>query len=90
MGLALRGTSPMVPMDLAMIYALVSNIACVLHSFSYLGKSCEEPCQSLRAAILLHADPCADGIMNYNETDVDCGGPLCLPCDRGQVGVHVL
>ena len=34
----------------------------------------------------LHADPCADGIMNYNETDVDCGGPLCLPCDQGQVG----
>lgn len=26
---------------------------------------------------------CTDGIMNGNETDVDCGGPDCVPC--GQV-----
>lgn len=26
---------------------------------------------------------CTDGIMNGNETDIDCGGPDCVPC--GQV-----
>lgn len=30
-------------------------------------------------------DPCVDGIMNYNETDIDCGGPLCPPCSVDQV-----
>lgn len=38
--------------------------------------------------ILLHfysIDPCIDGILNYEETDVDCGGPLCPTCDVGNV-----
>ncbi|MEM7157417.1 MAG: hypothetical protein AAF799_31515 [Myxococcota bacterium] len=31
-------------------------------------------------------DPtCNDGLMNGNETDVDCGGPDCLPCDGGEM-----
>ena len=30
-------------------------------------------------------DPCSDGILNYNETDVDCGGPYCVPCFGLQV-----
>ena len=34
------------------------------------------------------SDPCVDGIMNYNETDVDCGGPLCDPCSVNQVITH--
>ena len=33
----------------------------------------------------LHADPCIDGIMNYDETDIDCGGPLCPSCELGDV-----
>jgi len=24
---------------------------------------------------------CTDGAMNFDETDVDCGGPECLPCE---------
>ncbi|MDI3473922.1 MAG: hypothetical protein PWR30_245 [Candidatus Woesearchaeota archaeon] len=27
---------------------------------------------------------CSDGIKNNEETDVDCGGPVCLPCDVGK------
>jgi len=26
--------------------------------------------------------------MNYNETDVDCGGSLCPPCELGDVSTH--
>ena len=33
----------------------------------------------------LHVDPCIDGIMNYDETDIDCGGPLCPSCELGDV-----
>lgn len=25
-------------------------------------------------------------MMNHNETDIDCGGPLCPPCNLSQVG----
>lgn len=32
-----------------------------------------------------YVDPCIDGIMNYDETDVDCGGTLCPPCTVNQV-----
>lgn len=32
-----------------------------------------------------HIDPCIDGIMNYDETDIDCGGPLCPSCELGEV-----
>ena len=28
--------------------------------------------------------------MNYNETDVDCGGSLCPSCELGDVSRHVL
>ncbi len=27
---------------------------------------------------------CEDGLQNGLETDIDCGGPLCLPCANGQ------
>jgi hypothetical protein len=27
---------------------------------------------------------CIDGILDGSETDVDCGGPTCLPCDDGK------
>ena len=30
------------------------------------------------------ASSCTDGSMNGDETDVDCGGSACDPCDRGQ------
>lgn len=30
------------------------------------------------------ADPCADGVQNNRETDVDCGGGECAPCAEGQ------
>jgi hypothetical protein len=26
---------------------------------------------------------CSDGVQNFGETDVDCGGPECGPCDDG-------
>jgi hypothetical protein len=29
---------------------------------------------------------CSDGIMNGNETGVDCGGPDCAPCGGGMTG----
>ena len=32
-----------------------------------------------------YIDPCIDGIMNYKETDIDCGGSLCPPCSANQV-----
>lgn len=28
-------------------------------------------------------DPCADGKHSAGETDVDCGGPICGPCNEG-------
>jgi hypothetical protein len=28
---------------------------------------------------------CTDGIQNGTETDIDCGGPACQPCDAGLV-----
>ena len=34
-----------------------------------------------------HTDPCIDGIMNYDETDIDCGGPLCPSCELGEVSL---
>ena len=30
-------------------------------------------------------DPCIDGVMNFDETDVDCGGALCPSCQLGDV-----
>jgi len=27
---------------------------------------------------------CADGVKNGNETDIDCGGAQCVPCDDGE------
>lgn len=29
-------------------------------------------------------EACKDGVRNYRETDVDCGGPICERCDLGQ------
>jgi hypothetical protein len=29
-------------------------------------------------------DECADGTQNGAETDIDCGGPVCAPCNDGQ------
>ena len=30
-------------------------------------------------------DHCADGVLDGNETDVDCGGPDCAPCASGKM-----
>ena len=30
------------------------------------------------------ADTCTDTFQNQDETDVDCGGTICSPCDLGQ------
>lgn len=27
---------------------------------------------------------CTDGVMNFDETDVDCGGPECMPCEMSE------
>ena len=32
----------------------------------------------------LYAPECHDGLKNGNETDLDCGGPLCMGCDNNQ------
>ena len=49
--------------------------------------------RSLLLAILMAAcsadpapapDPCADGVKNGSETDVDCGGDQCAICSPGQ------
>ena len=39
--------------------------------------------------VMLSTDPCIDGIMNDDETDIDCGGPLCPSCELGEVWVLV-
>ncbi len=31
------------------------------------------------------APTCADGLLNGDETDVDCGGPDCAPCNDGEI-----
>lgn len=42
-----------------------------------VGDECEELKEK-------EIDECSDGIKNNQETDVDCGGPVCLPCDVGE------
>ena len=39
--------------------------------------------------LLLVVDPCIDGVMNYDETDIDCGGSLCPSCQLGEVYTHL-
>jgi len=34
---------------------------------------------------ICRAPACADGILNGDETDTDCGGPLCAGCDPGDM-----
>ena len=36
----------------------------------------------------LLADPCANGVLDYEETDTDCGGSLCPSCELGEVCSH--
>jgi hypothetical protein len=36
---------------------------------------------STRRRIALDFESCDDGVQNQDETDVDCGGMSCLPCD---------
>lgn len=31
-----------------------------------------------------NTDPCSDGVKDGDETDVDCGGPICTPCNTGK------
>ena len=53
-----------------------------------LGKRCEESSDCISGAcdhdhaVCIPAS-CADARLSPNETDIDCGGPLCLPCDQG-------
>ncbi|MBW2995676.1 hypothetical protein KY332_00075, partial [Candidatus Woesearchaeota archaeon] len=28
---------------------------------------------------------CSDGLLNWNETDIDCGGPYCPPCEELEI-----
>jgi len=45
----------------------------------------EEHCVPLDTGDLVCLGSCADGIRNGTETDVDCGGYLCAPCDEGDL-----
>lgn len=54
------------------------------------GQGCEgdDDCQSNECgAGMTCEDPtsCEDGIVNGDETDVDCGGGTCPPCDDGEI-----
>ena len=44
---------------------------------------------SILTDVTIYTDPCIDGIMNYDETDIDCGGPLCPSCQLGEVHTNV-
>jgi hypothetical protein len=47
--------------------------------------SCAPSAECLPGAQGICAAPtCMDGIRNGNETDRDCGGGSCMPCDQGQ------
>jgi len=34
---------------------------------------------------VIDQETCDDGIQNGDETGIDCGGPICLPCDDGSI-----
>ncbi|WP_437659571.1 DNRLRE domain-containing protein [Sorangium sp. So ce1182] len=44
------------------------------------GSAAERP-----ALTVCYRDTCEDGILNNNESAVDCGGPRCAPCAPGSV-----
>ncbi|MBW2974028.1 hypothetical protein KY346_06600 [Candidatus Woesearchaeota archaeon] len=44
------------------------------------GITCGPNCQWLHN--------CSDNIINFGETDIDCGGPICPPCANGQMCVR--
>ena len=46
------------------------------------NKMCSQPPQFERGTTISSVldARCYDGILNGNETDIDCGGPLCKPC----------
>ncbi|MEX1365069.1 MAG: hypothetical protein AB1Z98_18210 [Nannocystaceae bacterium] len=53
------------------------------------GEICIEPSDCMSeicdAGICIPPDPsCRDGVLNGDETDVDCGGPTCPGCDDGE------
>lgn len=53
------------------------------------GQSCEvaEDCTSMHCdpvSEVCEAESCLNGIQDQGETDVDCGGPSCGPCDDGE------
>lgn len=36
------------------------------------------------------AQACSDSQKNWEETDIDCGGPVCTGCGMGQVLVRLV
>jgi hypothetical protein len=42
------------------------------------GEICDDTCHDMTL------DPCFDGFMDGNETDMDCGGTDCAPCPAGR------
>jgi hypothetical protein len=61
-------------------YPVHTNALCtIMHTVH----DCNALCDNTTAACA--APSCADGIMNGDETGVDCGGP-CLPCSTCQTG----
>ena len=49
------------------------------------GEECDEPGSRVCTAECRFVVPltCEDGSLNGAETDVDCGGPECPPCESG-------
>lgn len=42
------------------------------------SRSCDDACRVVRPSL------CSDGSLNGAETDIDCGGPECPPCETGE------
>lgn len=56
------------------------------------GRACLDPADCLSGSCVLGtcvpaAPTCEDGVVNGDETDLDCGGPTCEPCGVGDTCV---
>ena len=49
------------------------------------GPDAKQPPIRDGAADVMVPASCSDGVKDNNETDTDCGGPDCLPCDPGKM-----
>lgn len=52
-----------------------------------VGEDCESGLCDEGICYLAGMAPCFDGELDGDETDVDCGGPLCPPCAEGAICV---